>query len=147
MAVKQEKRRNLRLDTTLIHCFYKTDDETAERLYAFQLTVRNPSDSNNAISEADLVITYLTEDRIQMTTKVRADVANSSSFVHGENNLLNVPKFISAHDTISGWLHFFVSEVIILGNEITSHEIILCDTHGDTTSVEPIMVQEYFDEV
>ena len=135
------------LGITLIHCFYKSDKMTGDQFYAFQLTVRNPSDSNNAISEADLAITYLTKDRIQMVAKIRANELNSSSFVHGDYNLINVPISISANDTVSGWLQFHIPEVMLSGNEIESLQIILRDTHGDTTSVEPIVVPEYCDEV
>ena len=137
----------LGLNVTLIHSFFKNDDVTDDQFYAFQLTVRNPSDSNNTISEADLAITYLTKDRIQMTTKIRANVQETFSFVHGNYNLLNVPESIPAHDTISGWLQFHIPEVILSGNEIESLQLILRDTHGDTTSIEPIVVPEYCDEV
>ena len=147
LADEQEKRKTLGLNITLIHSFYKNDEMTGDQFYAFQLTVRNPSDSSNAISEADLAITYLTKDRIQMIAKIRANENNSYSFVHGNYNLLNIPKSISAHDTISGWIQFHIPEVMLSGNEIESLQVTLRDTHGDTTSIEPIVVPEYCDEV
>ena len=146
LAAEQEKRRILRLDTSLIHSFYQNDEKTGDRSYAFQLTVRNPSDSNNAISEVDLAITYLTTERIQMTVKIRANEPNSSSFVHGQQNLLEIPNPVTAHNTISGWLRFRIPAAVISGNEIESYKLILRDTHGDTTGVVPILVQEYRDE-
>ena len=66
---EQEKRKTLQLDATLMHCFYNSDEATGDRFYEFQLMVRNPSDGNNAISEADLKISYITKERIAMTAK------------------------------------------------------------------------------
>ena len=130
-----------------MHCFYNSDETTGDRFYEFQLMVRNPSDGNNAISEADLKITYITKERIAMTAKIRANETNSPSFVYGETNFLEVPKSISARDTIAGWLRFHIPKLIFSENEIESHEILIRDTNGHTTSIVPVLVQEYRDEV
>ena len=50
-----------------MHCFYNSDENSGDRFYEFQLMVRNPSDSNNAISQADLKITYITNERMTLT--------------------------------------------------------------------------------
>ena len=144
---EQEKRKTLRLDATLMHCFYNSDENTGDRFYEFQLMVRNPSDSNNAISQADLKITYITNERMTLTAIIRTNEFKSPSFVYGETSFLEVPKSISARDTIAGWLRFHIPKLIFLDNEIESHEILIRDTNGYTTSLVPILVQEYRDEV
>ena len=142
----QEKRRRLELDASLVHCFYKKDKKSGDRIYAFQLIVRNPSDANNAISEADLSITYVTKDRIQMTVRISANKKITSSFVQGNVHLISIPTQISARDTISGWLQFKVSNIILEETKIDSYRIKLRDTANRTTEVVPILIREYHNE-
>ena len=142
----QEKRRKLNLEASLVHCFYQFDQASGDRLYAFQLTVRNPSDSRNAISEADLSITYITKDRTQMTVRIGTNGQNIMSFVQGEVRILPIPTQILAHDTISGWLQFKVPRTIHDETKIDSYQIILRDTAGHKTQITPILIREYYDE-
>lgn len=141
-----EKRRLRRLEATLIHSYYKIHQDTGDRNYVFQLTVRNPSDSDNAVSEADLAITYITEDGIEMTSRVRSIELNTKNNYHGDLNFLPIPVSVSAHDTISGWFQFTVPVEMIKKVRIECYEIILRDTHHDTLTLSPILVQEYRDE-
>lgn len=146
LAVEQEKRRAPHLLPSLVHGFFKNDESDGGRVYAFLLTVRNPSDSNNAISEADLAITYLTQDRVQLTVKLRANESKAVNFVKGQGEALTVPVSIPAHNTVSGWLHFHMPAPMLVGMEIEAYRLILTDTHRETTDVAPILVQEYRDE-
>ena len=146
LETDQEKRRKLQLEVSLVHCFYKTDPDSGGRLYAFQLILRNPSDARNAISEADLAITYITKARNQMTTRIRTNGPDISCFVNGDINIIPIPTPMSAHDTISGWLQFQVPVTIIEETEIDSYRIMLRDTAGNVTHVDPILIQEYRDE-
>ena len=146
LETDQERRRKLRLEVSLVHCFYKVDPDSDGRLYAFQLTVRNPSDTSNAISEADLAITYITKECNQMTARIRVNEPNTSCFVHGDIKIILIPTPILAHDTISGWLQFRVPVTILKETKIDSYRIMLRDTAGNLTHVDPILIQEYRDE-
>ena len=115
-------------------------------MYAFLVTVRNPSDSNNAISEADLAVTYLTKERVQLTVKLRADETAQFDPVQGKASELRIPVSIPAHDTVSGWLYFRMPPAMAADITIESYSLILTDTHGKASEVVPILIQEYRDE-
>src|SRR3954447_6631065 len=64
LANEQEKRRRPRLIPSLVNGFFRDEPGSRGRIYAFLITITNPTDTNNSIVEADLSITYLTSDRI-----------------------------------------------------------------------------------
>lgn len=146
LASEQEKRRLPRLVPLLVNGYFQNEKNGGGRVYAFFVTVRNPTDSNNAIAEVDLSITYLTKDRVQMTLKIKANGPLATNFVRGQDERLPVPSLVSAHNTISGWIHFHIPAPILAGTDIESYRLIFTDTHREATSVVPILVQEYRDE-
>lgn len=145
LTLAQERRRFPRIIPTLVHGYYQDSNDNIGRLYAFQITVKNPTDSNNAIVAADLSIRYLTADRMQMTMKLRANEPLAKSFVRDQEEALAVPTAISAHNALSGWLRFY-APAFPVNREIEAYRLTLTDTHGEAASVVPILVQEYRDE-
>src|ERR1700761_2773400 len=87
LVLAQEMRRLPRLIPTLVHGYYHNEDNLG-RIYAFHLTVANPTDSNNAVATAELSITYLTADRVQMTMKLKANEPAAKSLVKGKEEVL-----------------------------------------------------------
>jgi hypothetical protein len=146
LTLAQENRRLPRLIPTLVHGYYQDGKDSSGRVYAFRITITNPTDSNNAIATAELSITYLTADRVQMTMKLRANEPASKSFVKDQENALAVPAAVSAHNAVSGWLQFHVPAAMLAKRDIESYRLTLTDPHGETTNVVPILVQEYRDE-
>lgn len=146
LAREQERRRLPRLVPSLINGYFQNDKSGGGRVYAFLVGVTNPTDSNNAIVEADLAITYLTAERLQMTIKVRANGELALNFVKGQDTTLTIPASISAHNAISGWVRFHVPAPMLAGIDIESYRLIFSDPHGEKASVTPILVQEYRDE-
>jgi hypothetical protein len=146
LALAQEKRRLPRLIPTLVHGYYQDGDDDRGRVYAFHVTVTNPTDSNNAIATAELSITYLTADRVQMTMKLRADESAAKSFVKDQEEALVIPTAISAHNAVSGWLRFHVPAAMLANRDIEADRLTLTDPHNETANVVPILVQEYRDE-
>lgn len=67
-AYQQEKRQQPNL--LLEHIDSWVRKEKSSRTYAFRLSVKNPTDSDNAISSVDLCLTYLTPSNTQMTVKL-----------------------------------------------------------------------------
>jgi hypothetical protein len=146
LAREQERRRLPRLVPSLVNGYFQDDKDAGARAYAFHVTVTNPTDSNNAIAEADLAITYLTAERTQMTVKLRANGSPALNFVKGQDTTLAVPASISAHNAVSGWLRFQVPAALLAGVTIESYRLIFTDPHREEASVAPILIQEYRDE-
>ena len=146
LAREQERRRLPRLVPSLINGYFQDNKDVGGRAYAFHVTVTNPMDSNNAIAEADLAVTYLTPERTQMTVKLRANGSPALNFVKGQDTTLAVPVSISAHSAVSGWLRSQVPASLLADVTIESYRSILTDPHREEASVAPILIQEYRDE-
>lgn len=147
LAREQEHRRLPRLVPSLINGYFQDNKDVGGRSYAFHVTVVNPMDNNNAIVEADLAITYLTPERIQMTVKFRVNGESPTlNFVKGQDTTLAVPVSISAHSAVSGWLRFQVPASLLADVTIESYRLIFTDPHREEASVAPILIQEYRDE-
>jgi hypothetical protein len=147
LAREQERRRLPRLVPSLINGYFQDNKNVGGRAYAFHVTVTNPTDSNNAIAEADLAITYLTPERTQMTVKLRANGGLPAlNFVKDQDTTLAVPVSISAHSAVSGWLRFQVPASLLADVTIESYKLIFTDPHREEASVAPILIQEYRDE-
>lgn len=146
LVLAQEKRRLPRLIPTLVHGYYQDGKDGLGRVYAFHLTVANPTDSNNAIATAELLITYLTADRVQMTMRLRANEPAAKYFMKSQVETLAIPTAISAHNAVSGWLRFHVPAAMLANRDIEAYRLTLTDPHGETADVVPILVQEYRDE-
>jgi len=143
----QESRRLPRLIPTLVHGYYQDRENNGGRVYAFHVTVTNPTDIDNAIARAELSITYLTVDQAQMTMKLRANESAPKFFVKDQEQALAVPTAISAHNAVSGWLRFHVPAAMLVNRDIEAYRLMLTDTHGETASFVPVLVQEYRDEI
>ena len=146
ITLAQEKRRLPRLIPSLVHGYFQDGKDKSGRVYAFHVTVSNPTDSHNAIAQAELSIIYLTADRMQMTMKVRANELLAKTFVKDQDQTLVIPTPITAHNAVSGWLRFRVPAIALTRREIEAYQLTLTDPHGEIASVVPILVQEYRDE-
>ena len=146
LALTQEMRRLPRLIPSLVHGYYQDSQDNRGRVYAFHVTVTNPTDSNNAIAAAELSITYLTTDRVQMTMKLRANEAAAKSFMKDQQQALAIPTAILAHNAVSGWLRFHVPTAMLANRDIEAYRLTFTDPHGELANVDPILVQEYRDE-
>lgn len=146
LVLAQEERRFPCLLPTLVHGYYRDGEASRGRIYAFRLTVANPTDSNNAIATAELSITYLTLDRLQMTMKLQANEPAAKSFMKDQEEVLAIPSAISAHNAVSGWLRFHVPTAMLTNRDIEGYRLTLTDPHGEMASIVPLLVQEYRDE-
>ena len=145
LTLAQEKRRLPHLAPTLVNGYFQ-DVSEAGRVYAFLITIVNPTDSNNAVAEAELSITYLTADRVQMTMKLLRSSKPAKTFVKGHSDPLAIPAAVAAHNAISGLLHFQLPKGMLVNRTIEGYQLTLTDAQGDAASVIPILVQEYRDE-
>jgi hypothetical protein len=147
IAREQEKRRLPQLVPLLISGYFHNKKNGGGRDYAFLVAVKNPTDSPNAVADIYLSITYITADRLQMTTKIKANEPLAAIFVRGQNEALSVPCSVTAHNTISGWVIFYLPAPMLIGREIESYSLTFTDTHGEASSVVPILIQEYRDDI
>jgi hypothetical protein len=145
LADQQEKRRIPKLIPLLGQVYVRSIPDQQIHVYAFHLTVSNPMDADNAISFVDLNITYLNQSNTVMTVKLRAEPSDSDKFLHNSAKHLSAPIRVAAHDTISGWCYFRIEAALLKGMSIDGYELILTDSQGQRSEVEPIMIQEYRD--
>jgi hypothetical protein len=146
LTLAQERRRIPRLIPTLVHGYYQDGGGDRGRVYAFHVTITNPTDSNNAIATTELSISYLTPDRVQMTMKLAANEPTARPFVKDQEEVLVIPIAIAAHSAVSGWLRFHVPAAMLINREIEAYRLTLTDPHGETANVVPVLVREYRDE-
>jgi len=145
LALKQDARKVTKLTCYLNHGFQKTD--ATGRAFSLLVQVRNPSDSNNAIASAELIVRYLTKDRLLMTLKLPLNRDDKAGFVRGQDETLSLPVKVPAHEVVSGWLHFKASVNLLSGMTIDGYELEITDTHDAKTTITPNLMQEYQDEV
>ncbi len=145
LALKQEERKMPSLGCSLIHGLQKTGE--TGRSFSIHVMIRNPSDINNAVANAELVVEYLTEKRILMTVKLQSVREMPDEFVRGQGDSIKIPARIGSHEAISGWLHFFAPNELLKGLAIESYSLVLTDTHDEKTAISPNLMQEYRDEV
>ena len=147
LAMSQEERRVPHLILDLTSAFFKRSKLERGRQYAFHITVSNPTDTNNAISSAELAIAYLTTQGVELNVRLKANEPRAVGFVRGqEDSALSIPFSITAHTVVSGWLRFHLPGSISEAAEIESHRLILIDTHKQSSEISPSMIKEYLDE-
>lgn len=144
LSQRQDDRRRPSLVPSFLNGYVQFCDEDKVRLYAFLLSISNPSDSNNALARAELHVTYKTLSGQPVTVQIPSSQVVGNGFSELEDfRLVVMPARLDAHQTITGWILFRISESILSESEINCYSILLVDSHQIRTSVEPIMIQEY----
>lgn len=109
------------------------------RIYCFQLRVRNPSDSDNAISIADLWFLFATRAGASLIVKIpQANAALKPSDI---GDPLPIPTKIGAHNVVTGWCWFELTDEIAGDNLVESHDLHIQDTHGLISTLRPRILQ------
>jgi hypothetical protein len=140
---QQEGRRRPLLTPDLRDGFVRVAPDGSSRLYAFLLSGTNGSDSDNAVADVDLRLTYTTRASVLMTVKVRSNAEVGKAFVDGAGPPLVTPARVDAHQTISGWCFFRVEEAVLEGSTVERYIVALVDSHGIEATIEPMIVREY----
>lgn len=108
----QERRRRPLLVPYLSDGYVRFISDTGARIYGFLLSVSNPADSDNAVAEADLRLTYRRADE-PTTVKVRSDAALGAAFGNRSGQTLSTPARIDAHQTVLGWVFFRLDKAVV----------------------------------
>ena len=67
LAKAQEGRKGPQLSATLLSGDYTVDEASSHRTYYIQISVSNLSDDDNAITRAELRLTYRSQDGTELT--------------------------------------------------------------------------------
>ena len=147
ISENQEKRRQPQLGIYLANGYRQ---RTANgQLFGFLVSVTNPTDINNSVARAELQITYLLEKDVKTTCRLQHNPAVGESATRNAvqaATIFSLPMRIDAHQTVSGWFLFALDNQVIGKGSVDSHRLILEDTHGVSTSSDPITVREWMNE-
>lgn len=138
LADRQEARRKPQLLPRLLEGHFVALPNGA-RSYSFKLSVRNPSDSDNAVAAIDLHVSYAVRGGVMVTAKLPASVQRSEP--PQATPAFAVPSKLAAHDAIAGWCDFLVEREILSGG-IESYRLVLTDSHEVQASVDVFIVRE-----
>jgi hypothetical protein len=143
ISEQQEARRKPSVVVYLGDAYIAVGAKAGSRIYAILISLSNRSDSNNAIAQAVLHLTYVKSNRTQLTLKVGAEGEPPSAFRDKSANHLRVPIRIDAHQTVSGWCFFSVDDAIVEGSRIDRTRVAFVDTYGNESTVESLIIREY----
>lgn len=144
IAEQQEARRRPLLVLYLHSGYLRRTDK--ERVYAFMLSVSNPSDSNNAIARIDLRIEYRAPSNFLAAVDVPATSQDDVMFGGDNHSHLETPIHIDAHHTVAGWVFFRVKRALLEDCSVDNFVILTTDSHGERVSIETALVQEFVHE-
>ncbi|MBI4791169.1 MAG: hypothetical protein HY789_00105 [Deltaproteobacteria bacterium] len=142
-----EERRQPKLVPYLFEAYYKPANTGKYTIYAFSISISNPSDIDNSIALIELQINYEVSNATKMAVKVRHDPALCMNFCDSIKEHFSLPARIDAHQTIAGWLFFKVDDTLIKDSEIDSYALNICDSHDAMSFLKPIIIREYVDEM
>lgn len=148
LSQRQDDRKKPSLIPSLVNGYVQFLGSEKARVYAFLLSISNASDSNNALARAELHITYKTAANIFVTAQIPSSQSRGDAYPELRDfSLLSTPARLDAHQTLTGWTIFRVSEAILKGAAVEGYTIALFDSHKIMTSVETIVIQEYIPEI
>jgi len=147
ISEQQEARRKPSVVAYLQDGYIAAGLKPISRVYAILVSLSNRSDNNNAIAQAMLLLTYVKTSGTRLTIKMIAELELPNAFTDKSANHLRVPIRLDAHQAISGWLFFVVDNAILEDSHIERTQVAFIDTHGNETTVEPLMIREYGNDV
>jgi hypothetical protein len=137
LAKNQDRRKHPKLSAKFIGGNYCLDTSTGIRSYNIQISISNQSDSDNAVTRAELYVKYRLHGDTEMTVRLPQSDGTGQ---------LELPMRISAHDTASGWCRFSMAPEIFSRNRIERYMVELTDTHNGLVSVEPLLLSRQHDD-
>jgi hypothetical protein len=147
ISEQQEARRKPSVVAYLQDGYIAAGVKPGSRVYAILVSLSNRSDNNNAIAQTMLLLTYVKDSGTQLTIKVEAEIEPPNAFANKSANHLRIPIRIDAHQAVSGWCFFVVDDAILEGSLIDRTQVAFIDTHGNETTIEPLIIREYGNDV
>ncbi|HUU26225.1 MAG TPA: hypothetical protein VM123_00300 [archaeon] len=146
LAELQENRRQPKLVPYLSEAYYKKFSHEKYTIYAFFLSISNPSDIDNSIAYLEFKVKCALSKNNKMAIKVTHNPKLSKNFGGDEVLPIYVPARIDAHQTITGWVFFRINDAFIDNYDFDSYTIIIKDSQNALSHLEPIIVRELADE-
>jgi len=144
LAKKQEDRKRPELVASLVNSYVEFKPD--ERIFAFLLSICNPSDSDNSVAAVALRVTYDVKPGHPVTVQLPSSTTRGDRFSRLKDfNLLGSPSRVDAHQTVQGWCMFRLPETVLSGGSIEGYSVVVTDSHGMEVGVKPILIQEYAD--
>lgn len=140
ISEQQEQRRQPRLEINILDCYRQSF--TSHQLFAFLVSITNPSDVNNSISLAELQLGYVMDGGIKMKCRMPHDAKPSILPGTDSSAAIAVPSRIDAHQTTKGWLYFVIDNGLLNGRTVEGQTILVVDTHGNVAEATSILVKE-----
>lgn len=141
LAALQDARRSPKFVLYLSDCYSRfLEDHT---VIATSLTVSNPTDIDNSIVRAELVITYHKQEG-QQIKMIIASTATVPDLISGVTNLLNTPAPVPSHQSTAGVLLFEPPAAILRNSVIDSYSLNILDSHETIATMADLTVREVF---
>lgn len=112
------------------------------RIYAFYFSVINRSSNSNSISNLELKIQYHQNDHNIGNLLFRHDKTFEQGLNLPSHTPFSIPVEIGAHQTVSGWGLFKITENILENKNIDNYRILIRDSHDIEVQLNPILLQE-----
>ncbi|CAG0943832.1 hypothetical protein BROC_02420 [Candidatus Brocadiaceae bacterium] len=112
------------------------------KIFAFYFSVSNRSSNSNAISQLDLKILYNQDDHNMGNLLFRHDKTFEQGLNLPSHASFSIPVEIGAHQTVTGWGLFKVTEKILENKTIDNYKILIRDSHDVGVQLNPILIQE-----
>jgi hypothetical protein len=139
LAESQERRKAPRLVIHLRNGYSSTRSD-GSRDFTFQVEVRNPTDSDNAIARAEMHLRYIVGDATPITLKLPSNKRHTQD--HDERNKLLPPCRIAAHDVHVAWVQFSVLPEMLNGRAIDKYWLVITDSHQAEVTLETSILRE-----
>jgi hypothetical protein len=138
LSLLQDERSHARLEANLRNAVDWFSDE-ASRWIGVHVLVLNASDSQGALTEAELSITYRTSTGRLLVLKVPYNV-RSDDLPEGVARIV-LPAALSNNGAVEGWLTFQVHNSLLEGAAVESYTVTVYDSRGISANVQPIIFQ------
>jgi hypothetical protein len=136
LSLLQDERSNARLQVSLKDAIDWIPDATC-RWIAVRLLVLNPSDSQGALTEADLSISYRSLNGKLLVLKIGSDSVGVY-LPKGVTGLM-LPTSLASNGAVEGWFIFQIHNSLLREASVESYTVTLYDSRGVSASVQPII--------
>lgn len=138
LAMRQDKRKNPALTFIDVNGYVSYENG---RDIAISAVIANQSDSDNAITRAELRVVLSRADA-EWSVRLVFD-PNVLSFRSLKGNALVIPTRMQAHDTVAGWLFFHMAESVLGDARVERYIVEITDSHSMMKTFEPSLLQDF----
>lgn len=149
ISERSERRRQPALTMYLAQAFQT--NSAGHIVFMFAVSIGNPTDIDNAVSRIELCLAHLVSDtKTRVLMRFNHDPAVLSfepTIDLGSTTIVQIPLRIDAHQTAAGWLLFSVPTGLLNEASLASYTVVIEDTHGQATVIEPIIIHQWVSDV